>query len=89
MQVKLEKGENTVVFTYKSPYYKYIAIGAVLGAIIILALWLVLKKFPNVSKTLNPMVCVLAFLIALGIFAFFYMYPGTLFIKKLVMLLIA
>lgn len=89
LQVKLEKGENTVVFTYKSPYYKYIAIGAVLGAIIILALWLVLKKFPNVSKTLNPMVCVLAFLIALGIFAFFYMYPGTLFIKKLVMLLIA
>lgn len=87
LMVKLDQGDNTVVFTYKSPYYKYIAFGVILGAVIIVALWLILKKFPNVSKALNPAVCVLAILLALGIFAFFYVYPGSLFVKKLVTLL--
>lgn len=87
--VKLEKGENVVELTYKSPYYKYIAIGCVLGGIILVGLWLVLKKFPKCQNLLNKVVCAMACMLALGIFAFFYVYPISLFTQKLIGLIIA
>ncbi len=87
--VKLDKGENTVVLTYKSPYYKLIAIGIVLGAVIVFALWLVLKKFAKVGKMLEPAICVMAILLGCAVLVFFYVYPTSLFLDKLVKLLIA
>lgn len=87
--VKLDKGENTVVLKYNSPYTKFILLGICLGSALIVGLWLILKKFPKVYKKLQPVICVMALLLGLGILAFFYIYPSSLFAQKLVKLLIA
>lgn len=85
--VKLDQGENTVVVTYKSPYYKYMAIGLVMSAVIITALYLLFKKFAKIGKMFYPMICALASFIAVVVFAFFYIYPSAVFIEKLLPML--
>ena len=87
MLVKLDKGENNVVIKYSSPYKKYALVGVLLGAAAILAV-IALTLFAKKRRELvTTIVCFAAFVLAVGVFGFFYCYPTALFLKKLVVLL--
>ena len=88
MLVKLEKGENQVKIEYSSPYLKYIMIGVALAALVLSAVYLVLKKFPAAYEKTKTPVCVAALVLAIGVFAFFFIYPTSVFLVKLVKLVI-
>ena len=87
LMVKLDEGENTVTFSYKSPYYKYIAVGVILGVIAIVAVWLIHKKYPVAEKKITPFISVLGIVLGIGIFGFFIVFPTGIFAEKLVVLL--
>lgn len=88
MLVKLEKGENQIKIEYSSPYLKYILIGVALAALVLFAVYLVLKKFPVAYEKMKTPVCVAALVLAIGVFAFFFIYPTSVFLVKLVKLVI-
>lgn len=88
--VKLDEGENHVVISYHSPYYKYIAVGLILGAIALTAVFLIVKKLKGKPyKVFETVISGMAVLLAVGIFAFFFAYPGSLFVSKLAKLIVA
>ncbi len=86
--VKLEKGRNTVEIKYSSPYIKYGIFGLIGGLLLIFLVVLILKK-GSFYKKLKPVIFVAAIVLALGIFAFFFAYPTSLFLTKLIKLLIS
>ena len=86
LAVELEDGYNEVVFTYSSPYVKYMFLGAGGGLVALCAVAVVLKK----TKLLDVCAPVIAWAgIGLGaaILAFFMLYPTCAFLVKLFMLL--
>ena len=81
--VDLEEGENEVVFTYSSPYIKYMAVGAVVGMAMLAAVAFVVKKTKLVEKV-APIVSWIAIAIAVGVVSFFMIFPSGVFLSKVV-----
>ena len=79
--VDLEEGENEVVFTYNSPYVKYIVVGGIVGLAGLLAVAFVLTKTKLVEK-LSPIISWMGILLAVGVVAFFMIYPTGVFVAK-------
>ena len=87
LSVALEEGENEVVFTYSSPYVKYAAVGFGGGALALVLIWLVLKK-TRLFDAFTDVIAWAGILLALGVVAFFMLYPTCVFRVKLIALLL-
>ena len=72
-----------VVCTYSSPYVKYAAVGFGGGVIALLLVWLILKK-TKLVYTLSGVISWAGILLAVGVVAFFMLYPTCVFAVKLV-----
>lgn len=81
--VALEEGENEVVFTYSSPYVKYALAGVGAGLVLLLAVAFVVKK-TKFMETIAPVISWTGILLAIGVVAFFMIYPTGVFVTKLV-----
>ena len=81
--IPLEEGENEVICTYSSPYVKYAAVGFGGGMIALLLVWLILKK-TKLVHTLSGVISWAGILLAIGVVAFFMLYPTCVFAVKLV-----
>ncbi len=86
LAVDLEEGENEVVFTYSSPYVKYMAVGTAIGLIGLCAVWFVLKKTKVVEKV-APVIAWAGIGLGTALVAFFMLYPTCAFIVKIFALL--
>ncbi len=87
LAVDLEEGENEVVFTYSSPYIKYMAVGVMAGLAGLCAVAFVLKK-TKIMDNVAPVIAWAEIALAGGICAFFMLYPSCVFIVKLFALLL-
>ena len=84
--VDLEEGENEVVFTYSSPYIKYMAVGALVGTALLVAVAFVVTKTKLVEK-LAPIISWAGILLAVGVVAFFMLFPSGVFVTKVIELI--
>ena len=87
LSVALEEGENEVVFTYSSPYVKYAAVGFGGGALALVLLWLVMKK-TKIVQHMEGVIAWAGIVLAVGLVAFFMLYPTCVFTVKLILLLL-
>ena len=82
MLIELDEGVNTVEIRYKSPYISFILIGIAMAGVIVAVCWFIYKKqkklFEMLSKILPYMACALA----VGLTAFFILYPTGICIYK-------
>ena len=85
--VKLEAGENEVVFTYRSPYISYALMGAAGTIVGLLALALVVKK-TRIWQNLSPVIAWTGIALAGGVVAFFFLFTTITWLVKLVYLLL-
>ena len=81
--VDLEEGENEVVFTYTSPYIKYMAVGVLTAIVLLVAVAFVVTKTKLVEK-LAPVISWAGILLAVGVVAFFMLFPSGVFIAKVI-----
>ena len=81
--VDLEEGENEVVFTYTSPYIKYVLVGVAAGAVALLVVAFVLKKTKLMDKV-APVISWAGILLSIGVVTFFMLYPTGVFMTKVV-----
>lgn len=81
--VKVEAGENTVEFVYRSPYPVYALAGAIAAVVILVVVWFVTKKTPVFEK-LEGAVFALGTGLAVGVTAFFFLFPTGVWIVKLI-----
>lgn len=86
LSVALEEGENEVVFTYTSPYPKYMLVGVGFSVISLLFVVLVLKKTKLFDKC-APVIAWTGVGLAVAVVAFFMVYPTGVFVTKLIALL--
>ncbi len=86
LSVGLEKGENEVVFTYRSPYRKQAVIGALVGLIGLLAVAFVYRKTKLVERC-APVIAGIGIALALGLIVFFMVFPTGVFLTKVLELL--
>ncbi len=84
--VELEEGYNEVVFTYSSPYVKYMAVGTGFSLLSLCLVALVLKKTRLMDK-LSGVVSWLGILLAVAVVGFFMILPCSAFALKLFTLL--
>lgn len=82
LSVKLEEGENVVVFTYSSPYVKYLAIGLAGAVAGLLVVALIVKKTKFMEKC-APVIAWAGVTLALAVVAFFMLFPTLVFLGKL------
>jgi uncharacterized membrane protein YfhO len=87
LAVELEEGENEVVFTYSSPYVRYAVIGAGFSLLALCTVALVLKKTKLADK-FSGIVAWAGVLFAIGVTAFFMVFPACVFGVKVVALLL-
>ena len=87
MSVPLEIGENQVVIKYRTPYLKYIVYGLIGALLISFAVYLITKK-AKILKTFEGIIYPTAFVLAFIVLGFFFIYPTSVFLVKLVKLLI-
>lgn len=87
LAVDLEEGENEVIFTYSSPYIKYMAVGTLVGLTGLCAVALVLKK-TKIIDSLAPVIAWAGIGLAGAVCAFFMLYPSCVFVVKLFALLL-
>ncbi len=85
LAVDLDEGENVVVFTYSSPYVKYMALGVVGGLVGLCAVAFVLKK-THLLDICAPVVSWAGITLAAAVTAFFMLFPTCAFIVKLFLL---
>ena len=85
--VALEEGENTVVFTYKSPYAKYALLG-ITGALFGLLLVLVATEKTKIFQKCESVVAWAGITLAVGLLTFYFLFPTAVWIFKLFKLLI-
>ena len=78
--VDLEEGENEVVFTYNSPYIKYMAIGAIAGLVLLVVVAFVVTKTKLVEK-LSPIISWMGIILAVGVVVFFMVFPTGVFLS--------
>ncbi len=83
LQVELEEGENEVVFTYSSPYVKYMAAGVGVGIVLLVAVAFVVKRTSVVEK-LAPVLSWASIVVAIAVVAFFMLYPTGVFLSKVI-----
>ncbi len=82
MIIPLEEGENVVTIKYKSPYYKFIALGLVAGGLIV-ALYVVLKKKARfVLEKAEAAIPYMAYALAAALLLFFIVFPIDVFLYK-------
>ncbi len=85
--VALEEGENTVVFTYKSPYTTYALLGT-LGALFgLLAVLVVTQKTQFFQKS-ERVIAWAGVALAAGLLAFYFVFPTAVWVFKLFKLFI-
>lgn len=87
LSVRLEEGENTVEFTYQSPYGKYIAVGALASVVTLCAVALVVTKTKFMQFS-APVIAAAGVLLAAAVVAFFMIFPACACAVKLVRLCI-
>ena len=83
LSVELEDGENVVEFTYSSPYKKYATVGVVGALIGLCAVAFVVKKTKLVEWA-SPVIAVAGVALAVGLVAFFMLYPTGVCVVKLI-----
>ena len=84
--VDLEEGENEVVFTYNSPYIKYMVVGGIVGIVLLVAVAFVVTKTKLVEK-LAPIISWAGIILSVGVVAFFMLFPTGVFLSKVVELI--
>ncbi len=84
--VELDEGENEVVFTYTSPYGKQALWGLVVGLVGLFAVWFAVKR-TKITEGLVPVIAWAGIALALAVFAFFMLFPTTVFCSKLIELI--
>lgn len=82
LSVKLEEGENVVIFTYSSPYVKYFAIGLAGAVTGLLVVAFVVKKTKFIEKGAS-VIAWAGVTLALFVVAFFMLFPTVVFLGKL------
>ncbi len=84
--VELDEGENEVIFTYTSPYGKQALLGLAVGAVGLLAVWFVVKR-TKITEKAAPVIAWAGIGLALAVFAFFMLFPTTVFCTKIIELI--
>ncbi len=84
--VDLEEGENVVTFTYSSPYVKYMAVGLFVAVAGLCAVALVVKRTKLVERFAS-VVSWAGIVLALGVVAFFMLFPTGVLLSKAVELI--
>ncbi len=82
LSVRLEEGENTVHFSYSSPYVKYFAIGLAGSVVGLLAVALIVKK-TKFMKVMTPVLAWAGIVLAGIVVGFFMLFPLLVWIMKL------
>ena len=82
LSVALEEGDNVVVFAYKTPYVKYMAVGAGAALIGLLAVAFVMKT--KIVEWASPVVAWAGIALATALVAFFMLYPVVVALIKLI-----
>ncbi len=85
--VALEEGENTVVFTYKSPYTTYALFG-VTGALFGLLAVLVATEKTKIFQKCEKAVAWAGIALSIGLVAFYFVFPTAVWIFKLLKLFV-
>ena len=85
--VALQEGENTVEFAYESPYPLYIWIGGISGILLLVLVWILVKKTEFFTKS-SKVIGVLGVGLAGGVVAVFFVLPTGIFLSKWVAMLI-
>lgn len=80
--VELDEGKNDIVFTYKTPYVKYMAVGVIGGIVGLCAVAFVIKKTKLVDWA-SPVIAWTAIGLATALVAFFMLYPTVAHIIKM------
>ncbi len=83
LSVALEEGENEVVFTYTSPYPKQAFLGFVAAVVGLFAVWAALK-WTKVMEKCAPVISWAGVLLAVGVVAFFMIFPTGVFLTKII-----
>lgn len=86
LSVALEEGENEVVFEYSSPYVKYMLVGLAVAVIALAFVWLLVEK-TKVLQIISPVISRAGVILALVVIGFFMVYPGSVFLIKILKLL--
>ena len=86
LSVALEEGENEVVFTYSSPYVKYVWIGAGAAIVALCVVAFVTQKTKLVDKC-APVIAWTGITLAVVVVGIFMVYPTGASIAKLIELL--
>ncbi len=84
--VELDEGENEVVFTYRSPYGRQALLGLALGAVGVLAVAFVVKR-RKIMEIATPVIAWAGIALAVAVFAFFMLFPTTVFSTKIIELI--
>lgn len=84
--VALEEGENVVEFTYSSPYAKLIGVGFIMAVLGLAVVALLLLK-TRIVEIAAPVISWAGVILAIGLVAFFMLYPTCVFVTKLIALL--
>lgn len=82
MIIPLEEGENTVTIKYKSPYYKFIAVGIIAGGLIVALYVLLKKKAKFVLEKAEYVIPYMAYALAAVLLLFFIVFPIFVFLYK-------
>ena len=82
----MEEGENIVTFTYSSPYVKYMAVGLFVAVAGLCVVALVVKRTKIVERC-APVISWAGIVLALGVVAFFMLFPTGVLLSKVVELI--
>ena len=85
--VKLEKGGNVVEFVYHSPYVNYALYGT-LGAIVGLCVVALIQRKTKLFEKMEGAISVLGIALAVGLVAFFFLFPSVTWLVKVIKLLL-
>ena len=86
MAVPLEKGENSVVIKYSTPYLKFAVFGLI-GALLIGACIYFVTKKQKIFKAVAPVLTVMGYTLFVAVVGFFIIYPTALCLSKLIALI--
>lgn len=85
--VALEEGENTVVFTYKSPYAKYALLG-ITGALFGLLAVVVATEKTKIFQSCEKAIAWAGIALAASLLVFYFVFPTAVWVLKLFKLLV-
>ncbi len=85
--VQLEEGENTVVFTYRSPFVAYMGMGILASVALLCAIEFVLKR-TKIWQAITPIIAWAGCAVTVGVIAFYFVFPTVTWLTKLVYLMI-